>query len=87
MAIIPLSTEILPDGRPKFTLAPADHEKVRQGYGCPNCLEDFTEFGANGVTVVFGKCPVCKHVIDPHRDFLPAEAPYRPFSPDDPFYG
>ena len=43
MAIIPRSTEIMEDGRPKFVLWPHDYEKIRQGYGCPNCLEDFTE--------------------------------------------
>lgn len=41
-----------------------DFDKVREGYGCPNCLEDF-----NGVLLL--ECPVCKHMRDADADFVP----------------
>ena len=38
----------------EFGLTPEDFEKVQQGYGCGECLEDFQgEFRI--------KCPVCGH--------------------------
>lgn len=85
MAIKAIYTELTPDGRPRFGLSPADHEKIRQGYGCPNCLEDFTEWGANGVVVAFGKCPVCKHTMNPETDFEETPGYWLP-DPTDPFY-
>ena len=57
MAIIPIYTRapIRPGERPLFALTPEDYDKVRQGYGCAECLEDF-----NGVYMM--KCPVCGHI-------------------------
>jgi hypothetical protein len=49
-------------GRWLYALKPDDFEKVRQGYACPNCLEDF-----GGVILV--KCPVCPHVRS-EQDFV-----------------
>ena len=56
MAIIPIYTRppLIPGERPLFALTPDDYEKVRQGYGCPECLEDFY-----GVYML--RCPVCGH--------------------------
>ena len=63
MAIEPIYKEFNHQtGKWLFALAPDDFEKVRQGYACPNCLEDF-----NGVIRV--KCPVCPHVRD-EGDFV-----------------
>lgn len=71
MAIIPVYIEenYQGTGLTLFGLRPADHEKIRQGYGCPNCLEDFTEWGAHGMVAAFAKCPVCGHRIDANHDF------------------
>ena len=57
MAIKPIywSPPLRPGERPLFALTPEDYEKVRQGYGCPECLEDFY-----GVYML--QCPVCKHI-------------------------
>lgn len=55
-------------------LGPEDFHKVRLGYACPECLEDF-----NGVYTPV--CPVCSHTRDIQRDlqatpdhFLPGKA-------------
>jgi DNA-directed RNA polymerase subunit RPC12/RpoP len=69
------------DGRPRFGLSPDDHEKIRQGYGCPNCLEDFTEH--SGGIVVYAQCPVCKHRIDVNADFVETPRYWMP-DPNDP---
>ena len=75
MAIRAIYTEVAADGRtPVFALSPGDHEKIRQGYGCPNCLEDFTEYGAGALHVAFQECPVCGHVLDANNDFVIAPA-------------
>lgn len=50
-------------GKWLFALAPDDFEKVRQGYACPNCLEDFGG-------MIRMKCPVCPHVRDVDTDFV-----------------
>ena len=67
MAIIPLYTKppLVPGERPLFALSKEDFEKVRQGYGCPECLEDY-----NGVYLP--QCPLCKHV---RRDGEVVQAP------------
>lgn len=78
MAIKAIYTEVQPDGRPLFGLTPEDHEKIRQGYGCPNCLEDFTEYGAGGVVAAFSACPICKHRINPDQDFVSAPGYWLP---------
>ena len=49
-------------GRILWGLAPADFHKVRLGYACPQCLEDF-----NGVWMA--TCPVCGHSRDMLGDF------------------
>lgn len=56
--IKPIYTEIHPyTGRPLHLLYADDYEKVRQGYGCSYCLEDY-----NGVWMP--QCPVCRHISD-----------------------
>lgn len=69
MAIIPVYTDPRTN---TFALKPSDYEKVRTGYGCPRCLEDFTE---SSIVTAYEKCPVCGHRIDVDRDFvaLPVE--------------
>lgn len=66
IAIIPIYFEedLLRPGKVKWGLGWEDFQKVRQGYGCPECLEDF-----NGVYMAV--CPVCAHVRDVSRDILP----------------
>ena len=80
MAIRAVYTEIMEDGRPRFGLSEMDYEKIRAGYGCPNCLEDFTE--GSGVAV-YAKCPVCGHRIDANADFVETPAYWMP-DPNDP---
>jgi hypothetical protein len=50
-------------GKWLWVLLAEDYEKVRQGYACPNCLEDF-----NGVYML--ECPVCNHMADTLADFI-----------------
>lgn len=83
MAIRAVYIEIRQDGTPLFGLTPSDHEKIRQGYGCPNCLEDFTEHANSVVTAVYAKCPVCKHRIDANVDFVESPRYWMP-DPNDP---
>ena len=53
MAIIPIDWRQSPDGgEAEFLLSNDDYEKVRQGYGCSNCLEDY-----NGLYLA--RCPRC----------------------------
>jgi hypothetical protein len=64
VAIRPYYTEVNPHtGRALFALNKDDFEKVRDGYGCANCLEDY--FGVYLLT-----CPVCKHERDLWNDFV-----------------
>lgn len=51
MTIIPIAWRDSETG-PEFVLGPDDYEKVRQGYACSNCLEDY-----HGVWRP--KCPAC----------------------------
>ena len=37
-----------------FSLTNEDFDKIRQGYGCPRCLEDYQGIWRQ-------VCPVCKH--------------------------
>lgn len=76
MSIIPTYTEQLPDGRVLFGLTHSDFEKVRLGYGCPDCLEDY-----NGVYQAV--CPVCRHARDIQRDLLEQPPHWLP-DPTDP---
>lgn len=63
MALKPIySQEDLASGRILWGLSPSDYHKVRLGYACPKCLEDF-----NGIYMAV--CPVCKHVRDMMHDF------------------
>lgn len=59
-------TEVHPvTGRTLFMVSARDYEKIRQGYGCPNCLEDY-----NGMYLI--QCPVCQHMTDfGGGDFIP----------------
>lgn len=77
VAIKAFYTEIHPiTKRPLFLLSRDDYEKVRQGYGCPHCLEDY-----NGVYLV--KCPVCNHMTDfGGGDFIPVTPQH--MIPEDP---
>lgn len=64
------------DGRPVAAFSDEDYERIRQGYGCPNCWQAFS--------IVMVKCPVCQldlaSNLDPHMANLPdGWAP----SPDD----
>ena len=67
--------EDLRTGEILWLLRQKDFEKVRQGYGCPKCLEEY-----NGLCL--DTCPVCGHTRDMMRDFtdivpdhmLPGEA-------------
>lgn len=75
MAIIPIYYETHPvTGKTLWGLAPQDFYKVVNGYGCPECLEDY-----NGVFLPV--CPLCNHASDLMRDvqetpdhFKPGEA-------------
>jgi len=60
---VPIYYEIRPNGSTLWALGQRDYDKIKDGYGCPNCLEDF-----NGVLLL--ECPVCKHMRDTHNDFL-----------------
>lgn len=63
MAIKPIySQENLQTGEIEWLLYPEDFEKIRQGYGCPKCLEDY-----NGLCLA--TCPVCNHTRDALKDF------------------
>lgn len=57
------------DGQPIAALSPEQFEKVRQGYGCPRCWQEFT--------VILTKCPVCQldltHNLDPQVVDYPEE--------------
>lgn len=55
----------------RWGLGPEDFEKVRQGYGCPECLEDF-----NGVLLL--QCPACGHARNQALDFLPTPDHFLP---------
>lgn len=82
MAIKAVYTQELPNGEVLFGLTPEDHEKIRNGYGCPKCLEDFTEYGANGIVVAFGACPLCKHTLS-DRDLMDVPQHWLPDPTDD----
>lgn len=72
MAIIPVyAEEDLRTGAINWGLTVQDFEKVRQGYGCPKCLEDF-----NGVWLM--TCPVCGHQRNEPTDFIPTPDHMRP---------
>lgn len=72
MAIIPIYYDIDREtGRPMWGLGPDDFHKVRLGYGCPECLEDF-----NGVYI--STCPVCGHVRDQASDFWDTPDHFQP---------
>lgn len=65
MAIIPIYYETHPvTKRVLWGLAPQDFHKITQGYGCPECLEDF-----NGVYMPV--CPLCGHTRDVAQDVKP----------------
>ena len=66
VAIKAYYTEVNPvSGRALFALNRDDYEKIRQGYGCPNCLEDYQG-------MYLPTCPLCKHSTDfSDHDFLP----------------
>ena len=66
MAIKAYYTEISPHtGRPLFLVSDRDYEKIRAGYGCPHCLEDY-----NGMYLA--RCPLCGHQTDfGGGDFIP----------------
>lgn len=54
MAIVPIWSRQDPEtGELQFALSHDDFEKVRQGYGCSHCLQDY-----GGVFQT--KCPLCK---------------------------
>lgn len=55
------------DGRPLAALSPEQFEKVRQGYACPRCWQEFQ--------MVFVKCPVCQLDLSPNLDPQVAEFP------------
>lgn len=40
------------DGQPIGAMSPEQFERIRQGYGCPRCWQEFA--------IVFTKCPVCQ---------------------------
>ncbi len=44
-----------------FGLGPGDYEKVRQGYACGHCLEEFL---VGGTLVQLPKCPTCGRLAD-----------------------
>lgn len=46
----------------EWLLSKEDFEKVRQGYGCPKCLEDY-----GGLCLE--TCPVCGHTRNLMADF------------------
>ena len=73
--LIPVYSEVLPDGTPLFGLTNEDLAKVQAGYACPHCLEDFRG-------KYLPKCPTCGHQRDIHRDIVDAPAHWRP-DPDD----
>jgi len=58
-------------GRWNWGLDKEGFEKVRQGYGCPECLEDF-----HGVALL--RCPACGHVRNQALDFLPTPDHFKP---------
>lgn len=77
MAIIP--TYVGVDERTQktiFGLSPTSFFKVTNGYGCPECLEDF-----NGVYKAV--CPVCGHKRDVASDIVQTPRHWLP-DPTDP---
>lgn len=64
MAISPIYKEYNhQSGRWLFALREDDYRKIREGYGCPNCIEDF-----QGVILL--ECPACGHMRDADNDFV-----------------
>lgn len=56
-----------PNGEILWALKPESYEKVRLGYACGHCLEDFL-----GVALL--ECPTCKRptaLVDPERVMEP----------------
>jgi hypothetical protein len=72
VAIIPIYSEIdKRTGKVNWGLGWNDFHKVRSGYGCPACLEDFCG-------VYMPVCPVCRHERDVWADFLATPAHFQP---------
>ena len=72
MALKPIYSEFdRASGKWRWGLGRDDFEKVRQGYGCHDCLEDF-----HGVVLL--TCPACGHKRDQALDFLPTPDHFQP---------
>ena len=61
MPIDPVYAESAEGGGLVFGLGPDDFEKVRQGYACAHCLEEFL---VGGTLVQLAKCPTCKAPVN-----------------------
>lgn len=72
MSLKPIYTEVdQRTGRIMGGFGREDFEKIRQGYACPQCWEDF-----NGVYLT--TCPVCGHQRNVWEDFLPTPDHFQP---------
>lgn len=71
MAIRPVAERYDHDtGEMEFVLLPEDFEKVRQGYGCSACLEDY-----RGVWMP--QCPTCGAETFTAEDLAPRDTSFR----------
>jgi hypothetical protein len=62
-------------GQYMWGLGPDDYERIRQGYGCPRCLEAFEFYTA--------RCPVCRAEIALEREIFSEPPPYWKPSPEE----